>query len=365
MDQQTGLRFFALPLWRRSVLACGLVLATAAFGLAQAAEAVNTQAAAAEATEVFVVPLPQQQPWRVYEGRVEAVRQTQLAAQVAGTLVELKAQAGDAVRAGQLLARIDARSVRQGVAANEAQLRAAQAALELANSELARQQRLFEQRFISQAALEHARAEHRAARARVQAQQAQVDAASTQADFHAIHAPYDGVLAAVTVELGDMLLPGRSLFELYDPAALRVSANLPPSVASGLAVESVRVALSEAAAQAEIQPLRVQVLPTVDAVSLTREVRADLPPDTAQAVPGMFARLRVKTAAAAAGQSPWVPLHLLVRRAEMTGLYVLDGQQRPLLRQVRAGQQSGDEIEILSGLAVGDRVVPAPRLPQQ
>jgi len=78
----------------------------------------------------------------------------------------------------------------------------------------------------------------------------------------------------------------------------------------------------------------------------------------------MFARLWLPTAGAAvpgAAAVLSVPRQAIVRRAEMTGLYVLDAQGRPLLRQVRLGRVDGDRVEILSGLMAGEQVVTDPQ----
>ena len=64
---------------------------------------------------------------------------------------------------------------------------------------------------------------------------------------------------------------------------------------------------------------------------------------------------------ALSGDNLQVPLKAIVRRAEMTGLYVLDQNSRPLLRQVRLGRAHGDTVEILSGLQAGERVVTDPQ----
>jgi len=64
---------------------------------------------------------------------------------------------------------------------------------------------------------------------------------------------------------------------------------------------------------------------------------------------------------AATGASPWVPMSAIVRRAELTGLYVLDAEGRPLLRQVRLGRSDGERVEVLSGLAAGERVAAEPQ----
>jgi hypothetical protein len=55
-----------------------------------------------------------------------------------------------------------------------------------------------------------------------------------------------------------------------------------------------------------------------------------------------------------------VPVRAVVRRAEMTGVYVLDAQHKPRLRQVRLGATQGDHIDILSGVMIGDKVVLEP-----
>jgi hypothetical protein len=71
-------------------------------------------------------------------------------------------------------------------------------------------------------------------------------------------------------------------------------------------------------------------------------------------VPGMFARAWLP-APAAADARLFVPAQAVVRRAELTGIYVIDSQGRALLRQVRLGRVVGDRVEILSGLHAGER----------
>lgn len=303
-----------------------------------------------------------------YEGSVEAVRQTTLAAQVPGAVTDLNVRAGQSVQAGQVLLRLDARAADQASAASRAQL-------EVAASDLQRKRLLFARQYISKAAMEQAEAAYKAAAA-------QATAAQTQSGFHVVKAPYAGVVSAVSVELGDMAMPGRPLLTLYDPAALRVTASVPSSVLGQANTAQVKVELPDAARPAQgdgmVTPMRVEVLPTVDPRSLTQQVRASLPGGAGRAVPGMFARLWLSAPGAqaqagagsalagTAGAMPnangvRVPLKAVVRRAEMTGLYVLDGNGKPLLRQVRLGLVSGDMVEILSGLQSGERVVTDPQ----
>lgn len=296
-----------------------------------------------------------------YDGVVEALRQTVVAAQVPGAVVELAVKAGDTVQAGQLLLRIDARSADQSAAAVDAQVQAARAQLDVATREYERQKQLFAKKYISQAALDRAEAEVRAARAQASAQTAQAGAARTQTGLHVVRAPYAGVVAEVPVALGDMAMPGRPLLTLYDPAQLRVTAAVPQSaLPAGAKPEDVRVELAGQGAQAT--PQRVQVLPTVDPATHTVQVRADLPPGLAGARPGLFARLWLPGAPGAGeGARITVPQSAVVRRAELTGLYVLGAGGQPQLRQVRLGRAEGGRVEVLSGVAAGEAVLTEPQ----
>lgn len=302
-----------------------------------------------------------------FDGVVEAVRQTVVAAQVPGAVVQLGVKAGDRVSAGQVLLRLDARAADQSAAASDAQVQAARAGLEVASKDVERQRQLFKKNYISQAALEQAESQYKATRAQVDAQLAQAGSARTQTGFYTVRAPFAGVVAEVPVALGDMAMPGRALVTLYDPQALRVSASVPQSVSSSLAAGALpRIELPGLpAAQQWVQPLRAQLLPTIDPATHTVQVRAELPAGLAGPAPGMYARLWLPVAATGAAASAvpalMVPQAAVVRRAELTGLYVLDPAGQPVLRQVRLGRVDGQQVEVLAGLMAGERVATDPQ----
>lgn len=298
-----------------------------------------------------------------FDGVVQALRQTEVTAQVAGAIVDLPVKAGDTVRAGQVLARLDARAAEQVAAAGGAQVLAAQASEEEARRELARQQRLFEKHYISEAALERAEARHATARAQAAAQRAAAGASRTQSGFYVVAAPYDAVVAEVPVALGDMALPGRPLLRLYDPRALRVSVNVPQRVAEALRPADVPM-LTLPGDPAPVTPLAVRRLPVADPATHTVELHLELPPVSGQTVPGAFTRVWLPSAQRTARL--YVPATAVVRRAELHAVYVLGvpgapGRgDRPMLRQVRLGPVEGDRVEVLTGLAEGERVAADP-----
>lgn len=298
------------------------------------------------------------------DGVVEAVRQTVLAAQVAGAIVELRAKAGDKVKAGQVLARIDARAADQSATASQAQVQAARASLDVAVKDFNRQKLLHQKGFISPAALDQAEAVYKASAAQVNAQIAQAGAAQTQSDFFTLRAPYNGIVADVPVVQGDMAMPGRAIVTVYDPDDLRVTATIPQTanVQSQLASapQAVKVELP-GTAQQWIVPTRVTLLPTADPNTHTLQVRLDLPTGTSGVSPGMFARVWLPVQDGANSNRVFVPTKSIVRRAEMTGVYVVDAQGKPTLRQVRLGRIAEDLIEVLTGVSVGEQVAIDPQ----
>ncbi len=339
--------------WRRAVAALagalGLVLAQSSLAAALAFEAARPAAAGASAA---------------FDGVVEAVRQTVVAAQVPGAVVQLSVKVGDRVAAGQVLLRLDARAADQTAAAGHAQVQAARAALEVAGRDVERQRQLFQKTYISQAALDQAEAQYKATRAQLEAQIAQADASRTQTGYYVVRAPFAGTVSELPVSLGDMAMPGRALLTLYDPTALRVTAAVPQSVGASLAAGQLpRIELPDLPAERRwVQPLRAQLLPTVDPGTHTVTMRAELPAAAGAAgaqgaiTPGQYARLWLPVAGAGlAGVS--VPQSAVVRRTELTGVYVLDAAGQPALRLVRLGRVEGDRIEVLSGLGSGERVI--------
>jgi RND family efflux transporter MFP subunit len=287
------------------------------------------------------------------EAVVEAVRQSTVSAQVAGRIVDLRFDVGDYVKKGEIIVRIDERAAAQALAASEAQVREAQAALANARAHYERSKQLVQQKFISAAALEKAETDFKQAQARLTAMLAGAGAAATERSFTTIVAPYSGVVAARHVELGEMAAPGKPLMTGFDPSGLRAVATVPQAqIGAILAVPRARVELP--AAGKWVDAMSVTVMPAADPRTHTMRVRLDLPEDVRGVYPGVFARVHFVTGKA---MRLMVPREAVLRRSEVTAVYVLPEQGRPQLRQVRLGT-AGDEraMEVLAGLKPGERV---------
>ncbi|GAB1392237.1 efflux RND transporter periplasmic adaptor subunit [Rhodocyclaceae bacterium] len=271
------------------------------------------------------------------EAVIEATKQAVVATQVSGRIVAVAVEAGQRVKAGQLLMRIDAREATENAAAARAQLAQAEA-------NYTRTQNLFKQKFVSQAALDAADAALKSARA-------QAGAAGAGASHATVTSPLTGLVAERHVELGDLAMPGKPLLTVFDPQGLRAVANIPQyKLKAAQQAKSARLEFPES--RRWLDGVRVEILPTIDMQSHTATARVYLP-ENSEAVPGMAARVHFVVGNA---QKLTVPPQAILRRGEISAVYVQkDG--KPALRQVRLGEPVADgEIEVLSGLVSGETI---------
>lgn len=291
-----------------------------------------------------------------FDAVLQPVRQATITAQVGGNVLALRVKAGDTVKRGQPLVRIDDRDMRAAVARSDAAVAQAEAEARNAEVALARNRDLQKSGFVSQAAVDTASTQHQAAQAGL----AQARAARTQATvaqgFAELSAPFDAVVLATHVEVGDLALPGRALVTLYEPGRLRAVVQVPASRATAVAAaRDVKVQLPDGRS---LTPIARELLPAADPVSQTVEWRLDLPAEANTSRPGQTIRvvasgMQATTGAAAA--RPNIPAEAVLRRGELTAVYVAQADGF-VLRAVRVGTVAAGRVDVLAGLAANERV---------
>ena len=286
------------------------------------------------------------------EALVEAVRQSTVAAQISGRIVDIRFDVGDRVQKGEVIVRIDERAATQAVAASEAQVREAEAALRNALAHFERTKQLFAQKFVSQSALDRAEADYKAAESRMKAMLAGAGQAATEKSFAVIVAPYSGVVSGRHVQLGEMATPGKPLMTGFDPSTLRVVAAVPSArIAAVQSGGKARIEIPSA--QRWVEARSITIVPSADPRTHTTQVRIDLPADAAGIYPGVFARAHFVV-----GKAPrlMVPREAVLQRSEVTGVYVVR-EATAQLRQVRLGTAADERgVEVLAGLKPGESV---------
>jgi RND family efflux transporter MFP subunit len=311
-------------------------------------------------------------------GTVRSANVSILNAQMAGTVREIRVQAGERVRRGQLLAVIDDRAPRaqleaaqagtqeasDGIAEVEQALLAATADRQFAEATFRRYQTLLEKNSLSRQEFDGAEAKYKAALAnersvearkqqivaRNQQAQAQKSSAETTLSYSRIVAPRDGVVTQKSVDVGTVVMPGMPILTVEETSHLRLEASLPGDFVAKVKVgEETQVST----AQGNLQGRVAEVVPATDPASRTFLVKVDLPSKCA-CQSGDFATALFPVGAA---QMMSVPKSALVEHGELQGVHAVNSQGVVEYRLVRVGKSWGDRIEILSGLNAGDRVV--------
>lgn len=298
------------------------------------------------------------------DGVVQAIQQSTIAAQASGRIATLWVKAGDRVRAGQLLITIDDRETAVGVQRSQAQVVQAEAELRNAQAHFKRTQDLKAKGFISQSALDTADSQYQSALA--MRDQARAGAASSglAQGFTKVLAPYDGWILDTQSQVGDLAVPGKPLLTIYAPQPLRAVVQVPASRLP--AVRAASQTWVDVATQS-IAPSARTTVPSADPVSQTTELRLDLPTkESANLIPGQQVRVRFMGTVSntATSNKLIVPTAAIVRRGELTAVYVKTKEANPAtfaLRAVRLGASQGAAgIEVVAGLRDGETIALEP-----
>jgi membrane fusion protein, multidrug efflux system len=287
---------------------------------------------------------------RKLDGIIEAVNQGTVAAQTSGRVEAILYDVDDLVPAGAVIIRLRATEQRAGMLQAEAALREATARETEAQTRYQRMSDMYERKVVPKATFDEVAANREAAVARLAAARAALDSAKEGVAYTEVRAPYAGVVTKRLVQVGETVSPGTPLMSGISLQYLRVSVDVPQSI-----VEQVRH-IKKGAVYVEgrrIEATKVTVFPEAAAPSSTFRARLELPENATDLYPGMFVKVGFVIGEA---DRMLVPVRALVERSEVTAVYVVDGGGRTSMRQVRVGDRFGDRVEILSGLAAGERV---------
>jgi len=320
----------------------------------------------------------------VYEatGTVRARSTSVLSARIMGYIRDIRAQAGDTVRAGQTVAVIDAKEIDDAVAQAKAgvaearaavpevnnAIAAAQAQLDLANSTMKRMKSLYDQKSITSQEFDEVQARSRMAAANHQmalAKRTQLTAKIAQAEsglaqvavnktYTEVKAPFTGIVVERKAEPGMLASPGMPILVIEQAGAYRLEAAIEESrIASVKAGSNVTVRLDSL--DRDIEARVSEIVPTMDPVSRTFTARIDLP-SSPLIRSGLFAR-----ALFPAGEKDalTVPASAVRDQGQVQSVFVADsGIAR--VRLIKSGSRVDGGVEVLSGLSPGDRVVSNP-----
>jgi RND family efflux transporter MFP subunit len=274
-------------------------------------------------------------------GRVVALKTANIATRGSGTVEAVPVDVGSVVRAGQVVARLEGAGVESAVASAEAQAVVARRTYE-------RMVNLERDGAATRQELDQAEANLKMAEARL-------EEASAARDYIVLRAPFDGTVTARMADPGDLAVPGKPILVISGSGGVKVAADAPASMVDRVEEgKSVVVVWPETGAR-WVATVR-RVVPVIDLASHRFRIEATFDSSDRLPAPGSFVRLDLPVP----GESSyWIPADAVVRRGQLTGAFVISGEQARL-RWIRTGRRTGDAVEALAGITEADLVVRRP-----
>ncbi|MFZ5467244.1 MAG: efflux RND transporter periplasmic adaptor subunit [Pseudomonadota bacterium] len=284
-------------------------------------------------------------------GSLVPLESVQLSSRVMGYIRDLKVVEGQAVRQGELLFEIDPVDVQGAVAQAQQGLLQAEAVLKDARADFERFEQLYKDEVVNRQQFEKMKLNYEVAQSRVAQARAGLAQARGQFEYTRVTSPINGVVTAKFANEGDMAAPGHPVVAVEDNTRLQVQTSVPESVFRQLKPgDTVQVEVD-----GQPRPLQATVArlsPAADPVAHTYPVKLDI------AAPGLksgsFARVLFQSGSR---QALAVPASAVVERAGIRGVFAVDAQGLARFRMVRTGSRVDGMVEILAGLAAGERLV--------
>lgn len=298
-------------------------------------------------------------------GTVRAKVTSVLASRVFGTVTEVHVKEGDRVRPGELLVSIDDRDgsarVKAAESARSEALKAKEAAEKqssLADITYKRYANLHEEKVVTGQEFDQVGTQRKVAnleleRASLAAKRSEalLEEAKVVSGFTRVRAPFSGLVTAKKVERGSMAVPGTVLVTLEDVSHFKVEAyvdeRLSPTLRKG---QSIEIRLGEA--KERVPAVITRVVPSVDPASRTFTIEAELQGSTLRS--GLYAKVFIPDGSR---DAIVVPLAAIVEKGQLTGVYTVDEKGVVAYRLIRTGKAGAGGVEVLSGLAGGERII--------
>ncbi len=336
----------------RAALALGLVALLAACQEEAAPEVT-------EARPVRTITVAQQLVGETISvaGTVESQEQADLGFRIGGRLLERLVNVGDAVTAGQVLARLDPADEENGLRAAEANLAAAEAQLSEAEANWLRQRQLYDRGFLARAGFDRADAARTTALSAADAARAQYAIAKRRLNDTVLYADSPGTVTARGAEPGEVVTPGRMVVQVARDNGLDAVLDVPAALLQDGSIDmAITVALSQNPAVAARGRVR-EVAPRADAVTGTFRVRVGLIDPPAELRLG--STVTAQTTFDPVG-SIEIPASALTSAEGKPAVWVVDASSMAVaLRPITVERFTPAAVVVLDGLAPGDVVVTA------
>jgi membrane fusion protein (multidrug efflux system) len=291
-------------------------------------------------------------------GTVEPRRKTVVSSQILATISRITVHASEPVAKGQLLVTLDDRELQAQLREAEAAAAGAQADLVTREHDFQRYKMMYEEKAVTREDYDKFKGAYEVAQAQLRRVQEQVGRTKVMLSYSQVRAPAGGIVANRFADLGDLAAPGKPLLALHDPKDLELHASVREALAGTVRL-GAELPVHIDAVSLDLSGRVREIVPQAQEASRSVLVKISLPSDkTSRLYVGMFGRVSLPIGHADRVVVPTVVVQH-VGQLELIEVAGPDGGAER--RFVRTGRHFGDKVEVLSGLAGGERVaLPAP-----
>ena len=301
-------------------------------------------------------------------GSLKPKEQVDISSQVTGRVRAIHIQVGDSVTRGQLIAQLEDAELEQQVRRGEGSQAVVQATLQQRRAELAnakadldRARQLTDSGLISKQEYEAKVMGFRVVQSQIALAEAQGEQAKAELNELKIRlqqmrivAPVSGYIAQRFVDMGAVVSPSTPIARVVNLSTLVTVANVPEQAISKLRVGNRALVRVDAFGDQVFTGRVARVSPVLDAATRTALVEVEIPNPTGTLKGEMFVRVRLDLGTTR--EAVLIPRESLVYRGQQPGVFVLEST-RPAFRMVETGASQGGDVEVLSNLAAGTRIV--------
>ncbi|HTD00173.1 MAG TPA: efflux RND transporter periplasmic adaptor subunit [Bradyrhizobium sp.] len=295
-------------------------------------------------------------------GRLEAYYRAPIFARVQGYLKSWSADIGARVKAGQVIAEIEAPDLDQQLMQAKADLASAEASAKLSAATLARRKTLIASNFVSMQEIDERTADLSNKDGTVKADQANVERLEALSAYKKITAPFDGIVTARDTDVGALINAGGgsgpAMFVISDISKLRVYVNVPQNYVPQIKIGAKAQLTAPEYANRTFQATVGASAQSVDVASGTTRMQLDLDNNTGELMPGGYANVRLGL------QRDGVPLSIpasaLIFNQNGLRVATVGPDEKIQFKTVTIARDLGRTIELASGLTPEDRVVVTP-----
>lgn len=318
------------------------------------------EVAAAPVSVVVAVPKTIKDNSMELSGQVVSAVTANISTRIMGTVSQLTVKVGDVVQKGQVLVKITHDDISSKKGQTEAMIAEAEAACKNAEKDVERFKNLYKQQSATAKEVENVTLQFQSMKAKLEAAKQMRNEVDANLAYTTLTAPFAGVVSQKFMEAGGLANPGMPILTIEQSGSIEIAVNVPESEIQSIKMNGLASVVIKSLDK-KFNATVIQIAPSSQFTGGQYVIKLEVPEkEKAGLHSGMYANVAIPLEMKATNKNTdavLVPVSSILYKDQLTGIYAVSKNHTALLRWVRLGKVSGDEVEVLSGLAADEQFV--------